>query len=95
MKKALLVIVLLVFLFIPIFANTTTTADYRTGQLASLTNPNSLVFDSSFLSIVEVFPDHYAYYLGGYPAENSSVSQLQIQIEWIPTKQVFLAWFIY
>ncbi|HCQ31803.1 TPA: hypothetical protein DIU27_05530 [Candidatus Collierbacteria bacterium] len=98
--KLLIVLILFVLLFAPIYTNITVTTDYREGQLVPLTNFNSMVFDSPVLSIAklyfgEISPSNYIFYLGGYPAENSLVHQHEIQTVWNPTDHIFIVWFIY
>lgn len=98
--RLLLIIALLICLFAPIYTNTSVSIDYREGQFVSLANFKAMVFDSPALSIAKIYfgemsPNNYVFFFGGYPAENSLVSQYEIKTTWNPTGQNFIIWFIY
>ncbi len=99
MKKTLIVIVLFIFLFAPIYANTTVTTDYRQGSIEPLSNPKQLIVDTTSFDIVylnfnDMNPFNLIIYLGGYPEPNTIVNQTGYWFTWQPTGEVATLWFI-
>jgi hypothetical protein len=100
MKKTLLVILLLLFVFVPIFANTSITSDYRQGHINPLGNDHQFVIDTSFLDVTtlnfsDTGPTNFIIYLGGYPNTIKYVNQMGYWFTWLPTNSVFCIWFVY
>ena len=100
MKTALLIAILLIFLFVPIYANTTVTTDYRQGYIKPLNDSGQLIIDNSLLAVATLnlgdkSPLNPVIYFGGYPNKDDFMNQDGYWFTWQPTGKILCIWVVY